>query len=330
MTKILEGEATPEDAVKQEAIHWAIKLRGPSGPEFQHEFDAWLARSSHHEAAYKWATNHFSQAAVLKQSRRYRPQSVARIPAYRLIAAAAAVIALLFFLPADPFQSSQTGSEIAFAALTFQTQRGEIHTYKLSDGSEITLDSDSEVQVDLAADKRSAALHRGKARFRVQREARPFSIAAGPAEIRTTSATLDVKTRHDGNFEVSLISGSGTAQSIFTDNEASSPPQTLGLEHSLIYPMASFAPTKIVDHRINDKDWPSGWVAYRSITIDELIRSANNYAVTQIILQDGSVGHEKLSGRFKISDPDEIARLIAQWADLKLVHKSNQIHLLPK
>lgn len=330
MTKILEGETTPEDAIKQEAIHWAIKLRGPSAPELQHEFDAWLRRSSHHEAAYRWATNHFGQAAVLKQSRRYRPQLVARIPAYRLIAATAAVIALLFFLPAIPFQSSQTGADIAFAAQKFQTQRGEIHTYKLSDGSEITLDSNSEVQVNLATDKRSATLNRGKARFRVQREVRPFSIAAGPAEIRTHNATLDVKARHDGNFEVRLISGSGTAKSIVPDNEASSPPQTLVLEHSLIYPMASFAPTKIVGHGTNDKDWPSGWVAYRSITIDELIRSANHYAVTPIILQDGNVGQKKLSGRFKITDPDEIARLIAQWADLKLVHKSDHILLLPK
>src|SRR3546814_19981077 len=75
----------------------------------------------------------------------------------------------------------QPGSgPVARAAEPLVTQRGEIRTFRLADGSSATLDTDSRLDVALANGARSLRLVQGRVRLAVARQEGPPQIERGP------------------------------------------------------------------------------------------------------------------------------------------------------
>lgn len=72
-------------------------------------------------------------------------------------------------------------------ALVFTTKAGEIRDVALPDGSAMTLDAKSAVEVNIRRDLRHVTLRDGRARFTVAEDERPFVVHAGKS--RVTAAT---------------------------------------------------------------------------------------------------------------------------------------------
>src|SRR3546814_21085214 len=64
-------------------------------------------------------------------------------------------------------------------AETYATGHGDIRRFTLADGSLVTLDTDSRVEVVIARRKRQTLPPRGRAGFAVADDPRHFTIAAG-------------------------------------------------------------------------------------------------------------------------------------------------------
>src|SRR3546814_19688081 len=79
----------------------------------------------------------------------------------------------------------------ALAAEPLVTQRGEIRSFRLSDGTNATLETDSRAEVSMTATERSLHLSQGRARFEVASDARPFRVRAGAGEARATQGVSD-------------------------------------------------------------------------------------------------------------------------------------------
>ena len=78
------------------------------------------------------------------------------------------MIALAVVLrPADEITPADPGPHVAQTDNPLQTRHGEIRTYNLSDGSKVTLDADSRVEVTMSEAERRLRLRQGKARFAV-------------------------------------------------------------------------------------------------------------------------------------------------------------------
>src|SRR3546814_6445380 len=77
-------------------------------------------------------------------------------------AAAVAVLMIAFGAGGAPLPGQ---SMSALAAEPLVTQRGEIRSFRLSDGTNATLDTDSRVEVSMTATERSLHLSQGRARF---------------------------------------------------------------------------------------------------------------------------------------------------------------------
>jgi transmembrane sensor len=87
------------------------------------------------------------------------------------------------------------------------TPRGGLARLPLPDGSTLTLDADSAVDVRLYGDRREIRLHRGGAFFDVARDpARPFVVLAGAARVTGLGTRFAVQAEPDG-VEVSVESG---------------------------------------------------------------------------------------------------------------------------
>src|SRR3546814_19432062 len=94
----------------------------------------------------------------------------------------------------------------ALAAEPLLTQRGEIRSFRLSDGTNATLDTDSRVEVSMTATERSLHLSQGRARFEVASDARPFRVRAGAGEVQASQGVLDVACGDDQNIKIGRAS----------------------------------------------------------------------------------------------------------------------------
>lgn len=260
-----------------------------------------------------WGPRQSSAARPPRSSSRGRRPVVIGMTA----AASAAIIAF-----GIGFMSRPMFSPIVTPALaqTFQTGHAEIRSFSLSDGSDMTLDSDTRVEVTIDSTRRRALLQRGRVRFMVKADPRPFTIKAMNGQVVTAQGTVDVEVDSGDQADISLRAGTATVQ---VDGRAAEP---LMVGQPVVYAPESAAPTPaaIPD---NTRDWPAGWAEYRTISLGALIAQANRYATAPIILDDPSLATLQASGRFKLTDTANFARWIAETFGLRVSRRDDGIHL---
>jgi transmembrane sensor len=81
----------------------------------------------------------------------------------------------------------------------YRTELGEIRHVPLADGSSATINSDSEVKVRLADNRREVRLASGEAWFRVMKDPmRPFVVEAGQVVVQAVGTAFSVRRRENG------------------------------------------------------------------------------------------------------------------------------------
>jgi len=323
------GDFGARDPIEEQAIAWFVRLRGEDAASLQADFDAWIEASPAHADAYRRVEQDFGSSGTVRNSRhmpRWRRNGSNKW-AFALAAAAAATVlgfGLWSNLPgvAPPAQLRVTGT-------AFSTTHGEIHTYRLMDGSDVTLDSDSRVEVAMSKVERRVKLRKGNARFAVATDPRPFVVEAGAGAVRTNQAVFDVTATPQRLIQVRLLSGAADIQSNLAPAIYTVAPKPLLAGEPLQYSASDFAPQAAPDNA-DRKDWPNGWVEYRSIVLGDLVAEANRYASRPIIIDGDGVGTLTVSGRFKLTDTDTFVSRIAELFHLKVVRRPDGIHLTQK
>src|SRR5581483_7239884 len=90
---------------------------------------------------------------------------------------------------------------------SFETEVGEQRSVVLQDGSVVTLNTSSHIDVDLRKDRRVIRLSRGEALFQVARDAtRPFDVVAGPVTVQAVGTEFNVD-RRDARTTVTVVEG---------------------------------------------------------------------------------------------------------------------------
>lgn len=233
-------------------------------------------------------------------------------------AAAAAIVVLGINLPSNsvfnPIANPAT-------AQTFETGHTEIRSFDLPDGSNLTLDSDTRVEVTMDRARRHALLHHGRARFIVKADPRPFTIEAGKGQVVARQGTIDVAVDQARRADIRLRAGDASLQA--DGHEA----KALVTNQAVIYIADDPVPTVVKTPAADTRDWPTGWVVYRSISLDALIAQANRYAKVPIVLDDPSLASLQASGRFKLTDTEKFAAHLAEPFGLRVSRHADGIHL---
>lgn len=323
-----EEPTDPKTVIEDEAIAWFVKMRGDVDHALKADFDAWYAASSEHQRAYLWAEAHFGASAMVKESSKLEIAWHHR-PRYWLMAgaAAAAVLVVAFGMQASRIVSiDNTSIASDNAAKPLVTAAREIRTWQLSDGSSVTLDADSRVEVVMTSEERRLRLRQGKARFSVVRERRPFIVEAAAGAVTADQAVFDMAFDRSDRVTVNLISGRANMGGLIQSAVYTVPERPLQPGSPVFYPVGAFTPQ--ADAAAADtRDWPDGWVEYRSITLRDLVAQANRYSDQPIVIDDPAVDNMLASGRFKLTDTDAFVSRIAEALDLSVKHRSDGIHL---
>ncbi|MBL8265263.1 FecR family protein, partial [Steroidobacter sp.] len=187
--------------IRAEASAWLSKLHGPErSVRLEADFQAWLAAKPEHARAFEQVTD------VWETLGRVEPASASRFANPRPIAAQRPRRALRF-----AWAYVLVGlAVLGFWQLqgpTYRTDIGEQLTINLEDGSRLSLNSGSRVEVDFARHTRTVRLLRGEAFFEVAHDkSRPFTVIAGERAITAVGTAFVV--RHDEDeVSVTLVEG---------------------------------------------------------------------------------------------------------------------------
>ena len=316
--------------VEEVAQAWLIKMRCEDADALRGEFEAWLLASADHGEAYRRAERRMAALAVLKTSQRHGTNHAearrARVRGWLPWGAAATAIALLIVaigaggasLPGQPGSAST-----ARAAEPLITQRGEIRTFRLADGSSATLDTDSRLDVAFGDGDRSVRLVKGRVRLSIAKQAKPLHIDAGTGAAIANDAEIDLSLDEAGTVSAALRRGEAGLRA----DAKTGPATALSQGKTLTYRRDGKLQFGMAQASDIPANWPEGWAEYRSIRLDRLVAEANRYAVIPIVIDDAASAALEVSGRFHLSETDAFAERIATLFGLRVERTARAIHL---
>lgn len=209
----------------------------------------------------------------------------------------------------------------------YETSTGETRIVRLEDGSRITLNTNSLVAVDYAANKRRIRLLRGEALFEVSKDpGRPFIVMHEGGQVRALGTTFVVRddpressiTLIEGRVEVTreIAGAKKTAARVAILSPG---------ERITVTPKAG----AVIDHPALNivTAWRKGEIMFDNTRLIDAAAEFNRYVRGNEILIDPSVASLPLSGVFTTRDPHQFAETIAAMHDIRLREEENEIHL---
>ncbi len=292
----------PQDARREadrEAAEWHVRLgERPVSAASLAAFKTWRTSAENAEAYQRletvWrATGSLSSDAdvqsltreTLRASRPRASRSSKKIPVpFAAIATvmAIAVVSIFVWLPSRG---------------VYATAVGEQEVVRLTDGSEIKLDTDTRLRVRFASSERHILLERGQALFVVAHDAdRPFRVSAGDTVVTALGTTFDVR-RDPAGARVTLVAGSVAV----TDGPAAGARSWRLAPGQQVRTALPNAAPLAVDAALATS-WSERRLIFRSTPLGEAVAEVNRYLPRKIVLDAGPAEDVAVSGVFTTGD----------------------------
>lgn len=333
--------------LREEAAEWFACMRGPEADARRTQFEAWLACDPRHRNAYNSIGETFSLGKALRglpegavpasrqpaQSRWNAPFKAGGALILAAIMAFAILITTTMVLRAVGHGRLVPPTAQSTQRQMLATARGEVRAFTLADGSRLTLDTDSSVVVSLSAERRDFALTRGRVRFAVAHEPRPFVVAAAGGTVVARGTVFDIRLVGDNRAVIDLIEGKvdvrqnqpaakGSAQE--AAREGRLPVTRLVAGHSLAFGAVLSRQPAVP---VVVADWPAGLRDFRAVRLGDLILDANRYAGEPLVLGSRDLAELQVSGTFSIRDTRQLAHNLADLLGLAAREEGGRIVL---
>ncbi|WP_299947083.1 FecR domain-containing protein [uncultured Microbulbifer sp.] len=210
--------------------------------------------------------------------------------------------------------------------LVFITQPGEIRTINLTDGSEIKLNSSSELHVNYSREKRRTQLVRGEAFFEVARQtSRPFSVAAGSAKIRVLGTEFNVEL-NPKSTRVSVTEGTVSVSE--ADSAPGLAPESVRLGKNQKVSVFKRGLSEVRHTSLEEAtDWTRGLLVFEKTPLKEALLELNRYLRVPAVATPQVEGR-LVSGTFAVSDPDNTLEAIATVLHLQQDRSNSNLTIL--
>ena len=323
------GQEPTDEALREQAATWFATMRGPNADRMQMDFERWRAGDPARRDAYARIQRKFEFTAALRHTATGRDRKLPSAPSNTLLpvragyALAVAAALLLVIAGSMAFlRSPFTRTSVAALVAPVSTQIGQIRRLRLSDGSLLTLDTDSQVEIAFTRSARVVRLVRGRARFDVAHETRrPFVVEANGRTVTAKGTIFDVCS-YGTDFGVSLLRGKidvakGRAlhpvESAITHLAAGQALRSAGGQASLdIKPVAK-----------GEAGWVSGMLSFDGASLAEVLDQTNRYSSRKIRLGDPSLRALKVTGAFRPIPVSDLAAGLAAALSLHAEQISN-------
>jgi len=311
-------------AIGVDASIWVSRMdRGLTGEE-ELELSQWLSADTRRRGALMrahavWGDLDRAQVFRIADEVRREPEKPRGRAARRIAYAAAALLLILVAAGGWPGHDRNRVS----------TAVGEIRQLPLADGSRVTLDTRSQIDIEFASSTRLVRLDSGEALFEVAKDpGRPFVVRAGNVHVRAVGTAFLVRRQGDVGAEVIVTKGSVDVWS-----QPNSPETAVRLSagSGLLLDGTKTAPAARLTARQIEQatDWKSGIVDLEGRTLGETAREINRYNTRQIEISDPRLAAKTLVGNVSSSDPAAFADAAAAMFGAHVRTEGNRLILEP-
>ena len=299
---------------RREAADWVEKRQRGFDLTADPVFRAWRADRPGNARAYEEAQTIWDEAKGLAGSRTAQARNLTRAPIWmrhkaRVVAGGVVAVTIVVSIVGGALPSGPLiGLVTPAVAQAIETRRGEIKAVRLSDGSNLTLDTDSKVRVEIGSHARRLILDRGRLRLRANPDAaRPFVVVADGRTITTDGALLDV-TRTKHGARITAITG---VVLVRENNDVLRADSLVSVrEGETLNDIAAVAADAKAPDR-PDLTWPSGMLSFAATPLGQCVAELNRYNALEIKLSDPGLAHLRITGGFRATDPTAFVRSIA-------------------
>jgi transmembrane sensor len=192
----------------------------------------------------------------------------------------------------------------------------------LADGSHVTLNTDSVVEVRFSRGHRDVDLQRGEAQFDVAHDAtRPFVVHTGMGTVTALGTRFDVRRYAGDEAVVTLLRGSVAVKQ--GDERRTLHPN----EQALLLERGGITVRTIDPAQVNA--WVGGWLRFADASLGEVVAEANRYSPRKLRLADPQLASLRLHGSFHVGDTASIAAAAEQLLPVRVQAQGNDIVLSP-
>ena len=199
----------------------------------------------------------------------------------------------------------------------YSTRAGERRVVTLADGSQIALDSRSEVQVRYSVHARELTLARGQARFDVAHDVeRPFAVTAATHKVIATGTSFNVD-MFGPSVLVTLIEGhvvisSTPTLTALTKVDTPVPHITLDAGEQAVF--SPKGPPSIAHVNLGQATaWENGEVVFDNDPLTTVVARVNRYARHAVVIDDAETAELRISGVFHTGDIDGFVSTIVAY-----------------
>ena len=302
--------------LRREAASWLARLQSGHDPDIERKFQRWRDADPRHADAFDRVRRSYDQAGLLRHSQFVgsveqevavpRPKAQPR-PAL----AAAAVVAIVVSAGVLAVRGGvlPLGST---DAVMLMTTVGEIRQVSLADGSKVTLDTSTKVDVEIGRSHRKAHLRYGRARFQIVQGDEPFVVETDNTTISTRQGVIDVE-QLGPQRRVEVIAGAADVRGA---TQPPNSPVALGAGQNMTVDSTGETRTGAA---VPAHDWTSGMLQFDGTPLLEAVALANRYSDRHIIVV-GDLTSLRVTGAFRAGDTTGLAKALAAAFGLTLQH----------
>ena len=305
--------------IYEEAIQWIVEMDLGLSEQRQVELQQWMRQSEQHKTTLFEQAKLWDELNILgKLSEIFPAEKPQKQTKYYLVAASILLIFLTGMLVKgvwrenDYLTPAHTDSQLY--AQNYFTQKGDVETYILPDGSKLTLNTDSSTNISFNKDRRNIFLQHGEVFIEVAKDKnRPLNIIVGDKVIQAVGTAFNVQYFTNQMIEVVVSEGKVmfAEESILQQNINFSEhfPQSKGAllltAGDKVVSKKDQAITnelvveKIFDNLDKSLSWLDGHLSFAGESMEVAIEKVNRYLPQPIILKGEEIKQIRVIGRFE-------------------------------
>ncbi len=302
----------PAQDVIEQAASWAAMIdAGDMSPSERNACEAWCAEHPLHRRTLDRMRAFDARIEKTEDFERKALRSVLDGQRRRRTGVALLGLAVVSAIGWASLRSDYVGDRFP----DYRTRRGELRPVALQDGSQVVLDTDGAVRVDLEGRQRRVRLIRGQLLARVAGDkARPFVVET-PHGTATALGTSFVVRREADYTLVTVIESQVRVCPNRISNDRACRVLAPGQR-------ARILPTQIVSATAVDPSsaalWSSGWLEADDQDVVAVLNELSRYSVKPIQFDAASLRVVKVTGSYPIGDIERAIEGVARSANLKV------------
>jgi transmembrane sensor len=334
------------DAIEARAAQWLLRRDAQEWTTAEQEqLDAWLEESTAHQVSFLRLEVALQQADRLKALRAGVPAgsvpppgswSISAVPSEpirppsaqsatperrKLRLSVAAVLAFLLIGSLYLVGMRVRGEQL------YTTRVGEMKSVRLADGSQVTLNTGTQIRVSLRTAERRVDLESGEAFFLVAKDhSRPFVLHVADKTLIAVGTAFSV--RRSANTDIQVLVTEGRVQLRSAANRPSDEGTALNagtitrtLNNEVLVKAASEDETERL------LSWRGGFVSFHNAPLAEAVAEFNRYTQKKLIIADPSIAVIPIGGKFRSNNVDTFLALLQQGFPIEIEQSDNRIVL---